>query len=303
MPLRLPDLPVLLEPPLPRYLRAAGPPGGRGSGQRDAERRRLDPGKQRLALPVRTAVLRGPLEHVLHRRILRRLDHGRSERGDRGGPLRRRFSGLENPLEERRLRSSVAAQQRVDRQRIVAEALDERKRGRFPSRRARRHGADGRCELMTDRPVRIVELLEHRRLERHCQAGRASARRAAVPTPGRRATCRRAPSSQSKVRSRRYRRASIVRAGASASPGALSARSFSAGTTDRSPRSTSSRCAVSRHQPFGCASASTSCAGVGLRQRRRSVRASSCRARRGRSARDHSADRACATESGRADTR
>ena len=32
------------------------------------------------------------------------------------------------------------------------------------------------------------------------------------------------------------------------------------GTTDASPRSTSSRCAVSRHQPFGCESAFTSVA-------------------------------------------
>ena len=38
----------------------------------------------------------------------------------------------------------------------------------------------------------------------------------------------------------------------------------SAGTTDLSCFRTSSRCAVSRHQPFGCVKCATSCAGVSL---------------------------------------
>ena len=41
----------------------------------------------------------------------------------------------------------------------------------------------------------------------------------------------------------------------------------SAGTTDLSCLSTSSCCAVSRHQPFGCARCATSCAGVSLSMR------------------------------------
>ena len=41
----------------------------------------------------------------------------------------------------------------------------------------------------------------------------------------------------------------------------------SAGTTDLSCLRTSSRCAVSRHQPFGCDRWATSCAGVSLSMR------------------------------------
>ena len=39
---------------------------------------------------------------------------------------------------------------------------------------------------------------------------------------------------------------------------------WSAGTTDLSCFRTSRRCAVSRHQPFGCVKCATSCAGVSL---------------------------------------
>jgi hypothetical protein len=42
--------------------------------------------------------------------------------------------------------------------------------------------------------------------------------------------------------------------------GAVRASFFSAGTADLSPCSTRRRCAVMRHQPFGCYSVSTSCA-------------------------------------------
>ena len=57
------------------------------------------------------------------------------------------------------------------------------------------------------------------------------------------------------------------------SSGARATRCRNAGTTAGSPRSTSRRCAVSRHQPLGCASTSTSSLGeaadsVGLRPRR-----------------------------------
>ena len=75
--------------------------------------------------------------------------------------------------------------------------------------------------------------------------------------------------SPSKVRRRPGRRASTARAAACASP-ARSRRCLprpSAPPTE-SPRSTSSRCAVSRHQPFGCDSVSTSCGGGRFRQRR-----------------------------------
>ena len=69
------------------------------------------------------------------------------------------------------------------------------------------------------------------------------------------------------------------------SPARCSASFTSAGATDLSPRSTSSRCAVSRRQPFGCDSASTSCAGDAAANGF-ACRAGSSRARRDRCGRD-----------------
>ena len=64
------------------------------------------------------------------------------------------------------------------------------------------------------------------------------------------------------------RPASTARGVSSASPAPTRRASRAPGVTDVSRRSTSRRCAVSRHQPFGCDSVATSC----LRRRRRQRR-------------------------------
>ena len=154
--------------------------------------------------------------------------------------------------------------------RIVAVPFEHRRDRRLA--RSGRQRAERRRQLLAHRPVRVVEPLQHRRLNRMIRLRPAIAPRAGSPTTR---TSRDGSSSafvdQVAVRCRRGRRASTARAGASAQSGALSASFTSAGATDLSPRSTSSRCAVSRRQPFGCDSASTSCAGDAARERLRRV--------------------------------
>ena len=75
----------------------------------------------------------------------------------------------------------------------------------------------------------------------------------------------------SRARSHRGRRASTAHAAACASRWRFSACSVNAFATDRSPRSTSSRCAVSRHQPLGCDERVDELRGRGLREGRLSI--------------------------------
>ena len=107
-----------------------------------------------------------------------------------------------------------------------------------------------------------------------------------MPTPGHRAIDRRVPSPRSKVRSRRYRRASIVRAGACASQGHFRPDPSAPGRQTGHP----ARPAIAAR--YRAATRSDA------RARRRAARAwpstmpaecpaSWCRARPGRSARDH----------------
>ena len=160
-----------------------------------------------------------------------------------------------------------------------------------------RHLAERGGELAPHVPVGIVEPRQHGGRDRAVRIRRATARRDAPRTV--RTSRDGSSSARTTVAAvdrvdavERPERVQLVRGSRRSLARAASA---PARRTCRA-RWTSSRCAVSRHQPFGCDSAATSCADVALRQRRPSVAPRRCRARRGRSARARSAVRASALD-------
>ena len=124
--------------------------------------------------------------------------------------------------------------------------------------------AERRGELLADGPVRCRQRASARpRGSDGCGSRSQRSDRRESPTRARRATDRRAPrvtvaGSMLSIPSRVHSACSLVRGIRRARPRASAARS----TTDLSLRSTSRRCAVSRHQPFGCESVSTSARGA-----------------------------------------
>ena len=234
---------------------AAGTASRRGrAGHRGAKHRDLRAAKQRRTLPRGRASSAAHASTRLDRDVLLAAD---DRRGDHRDAARARAGVCTAPGRSAAARGTVASPPRkplsaassaIGSSAVPLEHRDDRRLARPGRQRAERRG-----ELRAHGPVRVVQPLQRPPPESDGSA--SPSHRSAMRTADSAHVARRIverPDHRRRLDARRSRRASTARAAASASPARSRPASRAPATTDAgSPRSTSSRCAVSRHQPFG----------------------------------------------------
>ena len=211
------------------------------------------------ALPGRARCFGDPLHQRLHGRVRPHRLHDRcGKHRDRRRPLRR-FDvrpAAGDRARPARCRADPLSAASIGNRIVAVRARAGRDRGFLC---LRRQLAERRGKLTANGPVRVVEPLQHRALNGMIRLREPSLSEPQAPTPAR--LCSRATSAG--VTSDRLDGVEAVERPQRLEPRPRRRRrsmpTFAApGRPTVSPRSTSSCCAMSRRQPFGCASTGTS---------------------------------------------